>query len=85
LAHGWGGLQASLRPDAAAFAHAGYLALTFDYRGWGSSDSRVILTEKHLPTDIKNWRFTAKVEAVREVVDPNDMTIDWLNTRSLTS
>jgi cephalosporin-C deacetylase-like acetyl esterase len=37
LAHGWGGVQASLRPEALAFAQAGYLALTFDYRGWGTS------------------------------------------------
>ena len=25
---------------------AGYLVIAFDYRGWGSSDSRVILTSR---------------------------------------
>ena len=79
LAHGWGGVQASLQPEAAAFAESGYLALTFDYRGWGTSDSKVILTDKRMPNDMKNWRFNAEVQAVREVVDPNEMTIDWLN------
>jgi hypothetical protein len=79
LAHGWGGVQASLRPEAVAFAQAGYLALTFDYRGWGTSDSKVILTAKHMPADVKNWRFPGEVQAVREVVDPSDMVTDWLN------
>src|SRR5438045_2113784 len=40
MAHGWGGVKASLRPDAVLFAKSGYLVLTFDYRGWGESDSR---------------------------------------------
>src|SRR5262245_40644586 len=43
LCHGWGGTAAGLRPDAIAFARAGYLALAFDYRGWGKSDARLIL------------------------------------------
>lgn len=33
MAHGWGGTAALLRPDAIAFARAGYLAVAFDYRG----------------------------------------------------
>src|ERR1700744_3269124 len=35
MAHGWGGVRAALRPDAIGFAKAGYLVVTFDYRGWG--------------------------------------------------
>ncbi len=35
MAHGWGGTARGLRRDAVAFAKAGYLAVTFDYRGWG--------------------------------------------------
>lgn len=77
MAHGWGGEQRSLRRDAAEFAEAGYFVLTFDYRGWGTSDSRVILT-KPAP-DVKQVNFTAEVRAVREVVDPLDMGTDWLN------
>ena len=79
LAHGWGGVQASLRPEAVAFAEAGYLALTFDYRGWGASDSKLILAARRMPSGVKNWRFTGEVQAVREVVDPSEMVTDWLN------
>jgi len=77
MAHGWGGEQRQLRRDAAEFAQTGYFVLTFDYRGWGKSDSRVILT-KAAP-DPKQVKFTAEVRAVREVVDPLDMGTDWLN------
>lgn len=80
MAHGWGGVAANLRPDAAAFARAGYLVVTFDYRGWGASDSRVILTSPQ-PTRGGNdaARFTAEVLEVREVVDPIDQTTDLAN------
>src|SRR5271166_6600397 len=44
MAHGWGGTVANLRAEAVAFAKAGYLAVAFDYRGWGESDSRLIFT-----------------------------------------
>jgi hypothetical protein len=40
--------------------------LTFDYRGWGASDSRLILVDGAL-------------QPVREVVDPLDMAADILN------
>jgi pimeloyl-ACP methyl ester carboxylesterase len=77
MAHGWGGTAALLRREAAAFAHAGYLVVTFDYRGWGDSDSRVILTAPApSATQIK---FNAEVQAVREVVDPIDFATDWFN------
>ena len=42
MSHGWGGTTEHLRPDAVAFARAGFLVITFDYRGWGDSDARVI-------------------------------------------
>jgi len=44
MAHGWGGTAAAFRRDAIEMAAAGYFVITFDYRGWGESDSRVILT-----------------------------------------
>ena len=77
LAHGWGGTAMGLRPEAIAFARAGYLAVAFDYRGWGESESRVILTQPL--TDRKAAKLTAEVQQVREVVDPIDMGVDWLN------
>lgn len=75
MAHGWGGTAAGLRRDAISFAQNGYLVVTFDYRGWGDSDARVIVTGAQPPA-AGDGRFTAEV---REVVDPVDMTTDWLN------
>ena len=66
MAHGWGGVKASLRPDAVLFAQSGYLVLTFDYRGWGESDARIA-------------KFKGQAQDVREVVDPLDFGTDWLN------
>src|SRR5262245_33062584 len=40
-AHGWGGVAANFRMDSIALANAGYLVVSFDYRGWGQSDGRV--------------------------------------------
>ena len=56
MAHGWGGIAAHLRPDAVAFARAGFLVVTFDYRGWGASDSRVYLTKPHGPSSTARSR-----------------------------
>ena len=47
LCHGWGGLRSHLNQAyAPEFAKAGYVVLTFDYRGWGDSDSRMVIKEK---------------------------------------
>jgi len=78
MAHGWGGTASGLRRDAAGFAQNGYLVVTFDYRGWGPSDSRLIPTGP-LPAERPNHRFTTEVQEVREVVDPLDEAEDWLN------
>ncbi len=77
MAHGWGGNANGLRRDAVEFAQAGYLVVSFDYRGWGESDSRVILTGP--APKAKDGKFTAEVREVREVVDPLDMVTDWFN------
>ena len=78
MSHGWGGQASLLRPEALAFARAGYLVVAFDYRGWGASDSRVILTSPP-PDERPGGRFTAEVLEVREVVDPLDQANDLLN------
>ena len=77
MCHGWGGLADHLRPDAIVFAKAGYLVLTFDYRGWGRSDSRLVLTGGK--PEGKEGRLIAEVKEVREVVDPIDQTTDIMN------
>ena len=79
MSHGWGGTANSLRPDGVAFAKAGYLVVTLDYRGWGKSDAR--LTSKLKP-EPKDGRLLAEVTEVRGVVDPIDQTADILNVLS---
>lgn len=78
MCHGWGGAAAGLRREAVDIARAGYLVVAFDYRGWGQSDARLILTGP-APAQKQDHRFTAEVHEVREVVDPIDMTRDLLN------
>jgi len=78
MSHGWGGTAALLRDVALDFAHAGYLVIAFDYRGWGASDSRVILTAPE-PAKKEGNKFTAEVMEIREVVDPLEQTQDIFN------
>jgi len=64
MSHGWGGLAQHLNEAYAPyFAAEGFVVLTFDYRGWGESDSRLVVVED-------------EVKAVREVVDPWDQIED---------
>lgn len=78
MAHGWGGTASGFRTDAVQLARAGFQVVTFDYRGWGESDSRVILTGAE-PARTANRRFPAEVEAVRGYVDPFEQAEDWFN------
>jgi uncharacterized protein len=78
MSHGWGGTAQQLRADAAIFARAGYLVVTFDYRGWGASEGRVLLT-KPAARGKPGEPFTAEVKEVREIVDPLEQTADLLN------
>ncbi len=81
MAHGWGGTAAGFRRDAVDLAKAGYLVVTFDYRGWGQSDARLILAGPSpvKPTSGQSQKFTAEVMEVREVVDPLEFVTDWFN------
>jgi hypothetical protein len=77
MAHGWGGTAVNFRRDAIDLANAGYLVITFDYRGWGGSDGRIVLISP--PEKKEGRRFTAQVEELREYVDPLEQTTDWFN------
>ena len=77
MSHGWGGTAEMLRHSATEFAKAGYLVITFDYRGWGKSDSRLVLAGPK--PQKKDGKLVADVKEVREVVDPIDQTADILN------
>jgi len=79
LCHGWGGVRWHLNQAYAPyFAKAGYVVLTFDYRGWGTSDSRLILAGKMPELDEKG-EATVRIKAVRYIVDPLDQTEDIVN------
>jgi dienelactone hydrolase len=77
MSHGWGGTAEALRPEAIAFARAGYFVVAFDYRGWGASDGRLILAGTR--PEKKEGKLIAEVKEVREVVDPIDQTTDMMN------
>lgn len=83
LAHGWGGTRDHLNQAYAPFiAAAGFVALTIDYRGWGDSDSRLVVRQKPESSVESTGEVTVKAVAVREEVDPLDQTEDIRNAIS---
>jgi len=79
LCHGWGGVRSHFnRAYSSEFATAGYVVLTFDYRGWGDSDSRLVIKEK-MPEPDKSGMITVRAQAIRELVDPFDQTEDIIH------
>jgi dienelactone hydrolase len=79
LCHGWGGVKEHLRRTyAPRFAAAGFVVLTFDYRGWGESDSRLVMHEP-MPKPDADGNVTVKAQAIRELVDPFDQLEDIRN------
>ena len=82
LAHGWGGTRDHLNQAYAPFfAAEGFVVLTIDYRGWGDSDSRLVLKGKQ-PELGDSGELTVEVKALREIVDPIDQTEDIRNAIS---
>ena len=79
LCHGWGGVRSHLNQAyAPEFTTAGYVVLTFDYRGWGDSDSRLVIKEK-MPEPDESGMITVRAQAIRELVDPFDQTEDIIH------
>lgn len=79
LCHGWGGVKEHLnRTYAPRFAAGGFVVLTFDYRGWGASDSRLVVTGE-MPKPDANGNVTVTAQAIRELVDPRDQLEDIHN------
>ena len=78
LCHGWGGLKSHLAKYAELFAEHGYVVLTFDYRGWGESDGRLI-SLAHAPMLTEPGEQTLRARVLREIVDPIDQTTDIKN------
>jgi hypothetical protein len=79
MAPGWGATAATLRQDAIDLAHAGYLVMLFDYRGWGDSDGRVMLAGQ-LPA--AGATAPAPVRELRGYIDPWEQAEDWFNAVS---
>ena len=57
------------------FATNGYIALAFDYRGWGESDSKLITLDKQPRPDAKG-EVEVKARAVRWQMDFADQSMD---------
>jgi len=76
LCHGWGGVKAHLNiAYAPQFAAAGYVVLTFDYRGWGESDSRLVIRGE-MPKPDADGDVVVTARAIRQLVDPVDQIRD---------
>ncbi len=79
LCHGWGGTKDHLNQSyAPKFAAAGFYVLTFDYRGWGESDSRLVNHGDIVVADDEG-NATAEVQVIRELDDPVDQLVDIQN------
>jgi pimeloyl-ACP methyl ester carboxylesterase len=78
MAYGWGGTMQRFRDEAQSFARAGNLVVMFDYRGWGESDGRIILTAPP-PQPRAAARFVAEVTELREIFDPRAEVEDLAN------
>ncbi|HLZ73456.1 alpha/beta hydrolase [Phenylobacterium sp.] len=79
VAPGWGATAATARQDAVDLARAGYRVMLFDYRGWGESDGRVMLTGARPPA---GGTFTGEVRELRGYIDPREQVEDWSNAFS---
>ncbi len=79
LCHGWGGPKEHLNNTYAPyFASAGFICMTFDYRGWFTSDARLVSDERQKEPD-ENGFISIKVKPVRDVVDPFDQFQDIIS------
>jgi hypothetical protein len=78
MAHGWGGTKSHLNQAyAPQFAAMGYVVLTFDYRGWGDSDGKLLRTGAKPQGDMDE--YVLRVKEVRTIVDPIDQLEDIRN------
>ena len=79
LCHGWAGPKSHLSSTYAPFfCEAGFVCLTFDYRGWFESDARIVTMDKQPAPDTDGY-ITVRGKPVREVVDPLDQNRDIHN------
>lgn len=74
--HGTGGTKKGVPARMAPmFVKAGYIFLTFDYRGWGESDSKLLMLEP-MPVPDKKGEVKVRARAIRWQMDFADQTAD---------
>lgn len=79
LCHGWGGPKEHLNNTYAPyFCEQGFICMTFDYRGWFTSDARLVSEDRQGDPD-KDGFLNVRVKPVRDVVDPFDQNLDIIN------
>jgi dipeptidyl aminopeptidase/acylaminoacyl peptidase len=78
--HGTGGVKkmAWSVKLATALAQNGYIFLNFDYRGWGESDSKLLMLKGMAEPDVSGM-VTVQARAVRWQMDFADQTTDIRN------
>ena len=78
--HGTGGVKKTgfSIQLATAFAQNGYIFLNFDYRGWGESESKLLMLEAMPEPDAKG-EVTVKARAIRWQMDFQDQSVDIRN------
>jgi dienelactone hydrolase len=76
FANGTGGVKRKLPTRMAPhFVAAGYAFVAFDYRGWGESDSKLMMLEP-MPDPDADETVTVKARAIRWQMDAADQTYD---------
>lgn len=76
LVHGYGGRREQLNGAyARKFAALGFVVLSFDYRGYGDSDGKLIRVGDR-KTEAPDQPYETRVQEVREVVDVLDQVED---------
>jgi pimeloyl-ACP methyl ester carboxylesterase len=79
MAHGWGGKSAQLSRYASKFAAAGFLVVSFDYRGWGRSDSRMVQVRSSDDGQYKLVEYKGVVDPIDQAEDYFSV-VNWLAT-----
>jgi pimeloyl-ACP methyl ester carboxylesterase len=79
MAHGWGGEAAHLSRYATKFAAAGFLVVAFDYRGWGTSDSRMVQVRNNAGDGYQLIEYKGVVDPIDQAEDYFSV-LNWINT-----
>jgi dienelactone hydrolase len=80
---GWGSLKAHQNRMAPYYAAQGYFVLSFDYRGWGESDGRLVAVGE-IPEPGSDGTVAVKATEIRDLVSPVERiediraAISWL-------